>query len=92
MKYEYTKDVVCPFFVTQHISSACNDPDEKGKIIRKMSKSIKCEGLYKNSSIIVEFSDENARKEHKRGYCASFCYKNCPIAIMLNKTKYGENL
>ena len=90
MKYDYVKDVICPFFITQHISSARTDPDEKSKLITKMNKSIKCEGPCKNSSVILEFSDERARAEHKHNFCASFCYNTCPIAIMIGKTKYEE--
>lgn len=90
MKYEYTKDVVCPFFVTQHISSSIVDL-KTDKRARKQRCTIKCEGIYKKTSTIIEFSDENARKEHKKNFCASFCYKECPIAIMISK-KYGGNL
>ena len=90
MKYEYTKDVVCPFFVTQHIAT-CKDKEKKDKQIQKQSRSIKCEGVCKKSSIIIEFDNESARKEHKKNFCASFSYKECPIAIMISK-KYGGNL
>lgn len=92
MKVTYEKDVVCPFYKSTHISGSCKDKEHLAELTKQARKSIKCEGLYNKSAIIVDFAEEKARKEHKRNYCASFAWGRCPIANMLNKTKYGGDL
>ncbi len=87
MKYEYVKDIICPFYTQQYVGSkgATAECIEKAK---RIDHSIKCEGVYKKSAIILEFAEMSAKKEHRDNYCASYCWGKCPIARMLNKTKY----
>lgn len=55
-----------------------------------MHRIIKCEGLYQSSCITQSFVRACMRENHRQRYCASFDWENCPIAKMLNETKYGD--
>lgn len=91
MKVTYEKNILCPFYKSTHISGSCKDTKHLDELKRQARKSIKCEGLYNKSAIILDFSHESACNEHKKNFCASRCWEGCPIALMLNKTKYQEN-
>ena len=82
MKSSYSKDIICPFYAVVYA--------ETNEQISEMRRSIKCEGLYQSSSITQFFVKECVRENHRQRYCASFDWEQCPIAKMLNKTKYGD--
>lgn len=52
-------------------------------------QNIKCEGLFKRSSISLSTQDINSIKDWKKNFCESINYTNCPIAKMLTE-KYEK--
>lgn len=89
MRFEYEKNIICPFFLPQHISGSCKDGEERERLVRKRMRCIKCEGVYEDTFIFLDFNSESAKEEHRRSFCTSYGWETCPIAIMLKNEKYG---
>lgn len=54
-----------------------------------LKQQIKCEGLFKSSSLSQSFQNIKNAKDWKKNFCESFNYKNCVIAKMLDE-KYEK--
>lgn len=73
------KSAICPFF--KEIS--WKDGDKS-----RVQRQIKCEGLSEGGFLYLTFNTIEERNSHREDFCRSACYEGCPIAIMLNDTKY----
>lgn len=90
MSRQYTKDIICPFF-QEHSSNALSKStrEEARARLRWEKLRIRCEGLKKGGHIVLEFKTEEQRMKHRKCFCATYNYKECPIAKALD-AKYNE--
>ena len=87
----YETDIVCPFY--KSAPSGVMRPTKKrgsknAAEMREEKKRIRCEGISKGVVLMQSFPSLTEKEAFKESFCASNCWKGCPIAIMLTETKY----
>ena len=85
----YESDIICPFFKTPATNGSSRNRKSAAALNREKKKKIVCEGLQKDSVLTQEFKSREERDKHKESFCASLCWRGCPIAIALMETKYN---
>lgn len=50
---------------------------------------IRCEGITKESTLVMQFKTKKGREEYQNKYCRTMGYKTCPLRKMLEQ-KYDK--
>ena len=79
--------VKCPFFVEEP-ACECKSAHVKGGHAILTKKRIRCEGVVSGSKIYQEFKNEDEKEKYLYDFCASDCWRGCPVAAMILE-RYG---
>lgn len=76
------KTIICPFYVAEpECASLSNCAKAAHEVLKR--RRIRCEGLTPGGKLFIEFKTPSEKSDHKANFCASMCYKGCPVAQML---------
>lgn len=90
MSRTYTKDIICPFFKEPAGCAKQTRTERANRAKERIERRrLRCEGVTKGGKTTLEFKTDVERDRHRARYCASYNYKECPIAKALAE-KYKE--
>ncbi len=54
---------------------------------RETAQSVRCEGMSDGNLLHINFCSKENKKDHKKSYCCSHRYTNCPLARIHRSNK-----